>query len=59
MSFEGVATDIDNILIWGSTDEEQHQDLGDNFHCYEMINLTLNKEMCKFKVSEVSYCRRS
>ena len=56
---EGVATDIDDILIWGSDEHEHDQRLEATLKKCEEINLTLNEEKCKFKVEEVSYCRHN
>ena len=54
---EGVATDIDDILIWGSSEQEQHdQRLEAAVQICEKINLTLNEEKCEFNVGEVCYC---
>ncbi|CAB4023870.1 Hypothetical predicted protein [Paramuricea clavata] len=53
---EGVATDIDDILIWGSDEQEHDARLEDTLQRCEEINLTLNVDKCKFKVKEVSYC---
>ena len=53
---EGVATDIDDILIWGSNEHEHDQRREATLKKCEEINLTLNEGKCKFKVEEVSYC---
>ena len=48
----GVETDIDDILVWG-TNQEEHDEILEA-GC-EQINLTLNKEKCQFRVPEVTY----
>ncbi|XP_028411675.1 uncharacterized protein K02A2.6-like [Dendronephthya gigantea] len=53
---EGVATDIDDILIWGSDEQEHDARLEATLQRCEEINLTLNLDKCKFKMNEVSYC---
>lgn len=54
--FEGVATDIDDMLIWASDEYEHKHRLEKTLQKCEKINLTLNEEKCKFKVEEGSYC---
>ena len=51
----GVETDIDDILVWGTNAEEHDQRLAAVLKRCESIHLTLNKEKCKFAVSEVTY----
>ena len=51
----GVETDIDDTLVWGSSQEEHDEPLKAVLNRCEQINLTLNKEKCQFTVSEVSY----
>ena len=53
---EGVATDIDDILIWGTDEDEHDRRLGAILQKCEEINLTLNEGKFKFKVEEVFYC---
>ena len=53
---EGVATDIDDILVWRSSEKEHDQRLQAAIHRCEKINLTLNEEKCEFNVDEVCYC---
>jgi hypothetical protein len=53
---EGVATEIDDILIWGSDEQEHDARLEATLQRCEEINLTLNVDKCKFNVNEVSYC---
>ena len=53
---EGVATDIDDTLIWGSDEDEHDRRLEATLQEWEEINLTLNEGKCKFKVEEVFYC---
>ena len=51
----GVETDIDDILVWGKSKEEHDQRLKAVLKCCEQIHLTLNRDKCKFGVSEVAY----
>ena len=51
----GVETDIDDILVWGSSIEEHNKRLEAVLQRCLKIGLTLNKEKCKFGVSEVTY----
>ena len=52
---EGVETDIDDILVWGTTKSEHDQRLRNVLKRCEEVNLTLNPEKCAFGVSEVTY----
>ena len=51
----GVETDIDDILVWGRNMEEHDKRLQAVLKRCENIHLTLNKEKCKFAVTEVTY----
>ena len=51
----GVETDIDDILVWGTSQEQHDSRLMAVLKRCEEINLTLNKEKCLFGVLEVSY----
>ena len=51
----GVETDIDDILVWGTSQEEHNERLEAVLKRCEQINLTLNKEKCQFRVQEVTY----
>ena len=51
----GVETDIDDILVWGKSKEEHDQRLKVVLRRCEEINLTLNKDKCKFGIPEVTY----
>ena len=51
----GVETDIDDILVWGSSNEEHNRRLEAVLQRCLKIGLTLNREKCKFGVSEVTY----
>ena len=51
----GVETDIDDILVWGTSQEEHDERLEAVLKRCEQINLTLNKEKCQFRVQEVTY----
>ena len=52
---EGMETDIDDILIHGTTEEEHDRRLESVLEWCEKINLTLNKEKCEFKSKEITY----
>ena len=51
----GVETDIDDILVWGKTKEEHDKRLKAVLKRCKEIHLTLNKDKCRFSVSEVTY----
>ena len=51
----GVETDIDDILVWGTSQEEHDERLEAVLKRCEQINLTLNKEKCQFRIPEVTY----
>ena len=51
----GVETDIDDILIWGTTEQEHNERLENVFKKCEEINLTLNKDKCELNKSEITY----
>eukprot|EP00731_Ephydatia_muelleri_P001018 Em0001g1018a len=52
---EGVETDIDDILVWGKTEEEHHKRLKAVLQRCQDIHLTLNMEKCKFGAPQVTY----
>jgi TATA-binding protein-associated factor Taf7 len=52
---EGVETDVDDILVWGTTAEEHYQRLKKTLQRCEQINLTLNQSKCEFGTTEVVY----
>ena len=52
---EGVETDIDDILVWGSTKEEHNQRLKLALKHCEDIGLTLNKDKCVIGANSVTY----
>ncbi|CAB4010198.1 Hypothetical predicted protein [Paramuricea clavata] len=52
---EGVETDIDDILIHGTTEEDHYRRLESVLERCEKFNLTLNKEKCEFKSREITY----
>ena len=54
-SMPGVETDIDDILIWGATEDEHDSRLEKVLKKCAELNLTLNKDKCKFKVETVTY----
>ena len=51
----GVKTDIDDILVRGSSQEEHDKRLEAVLNRCDQISLSLNKEKCQFRVPEVSY----
>ena len=51
----GVETDIDDILVWGGSQEEHDSRLTAVLKQCEEINLTLNQDKCLFGVPEVTY----
>ena len=51
----GVKTDIDDILVRGITKEEHDEHLNAVLQRCEQVNLTLNKEKCRFGVTQVTY----
>ena len=52
---EGVETDIDDILVWGTTIEEHDRRLHATLERAEHIGMTMNPEKCKFCMTEVTY----
>jgi hypothetical protein len=52
---EGVETDVDDILVWGTTTEEHDQRLKKTLQRCEEINLTLNQSKFEFGTTEVVY----
>ena len=48
-------TDIDDILVWGTTTEEHDQRLEMALKRCEDIGLTLNKDKCVIGASTVTY----
>ena len=51
----GVETDIDDILVWGTTQEEHDSRLNAVLKRSKYVNLTLNRDKCVFGASELSY----
>ena len=51
----GLETDIDDILVWGTTQEEHDSRLNAVLKRCEDVNLTLNRDKWVFGASEVSY----
>ncbi|CAC5369074.1 unnamed protein product [Mytilus coruscus] len=54
-NLEGVETDIDDIIIWGQTEEEHGRSFQTVLRKYEEVGLTLNPEKCQFKMREFTY----
>ena len=52
---EGVETDVDDILVWGTTAEEHDHRLKKTLQRCQEINLTLNENKCEFGTTEVVY----
>ncbi|CAC5409350.1 unnamed protein product [Mytilus coruscus] len=52
---KGVETDIDDILVWGTTRKEHDDRLRSVLNRCQEVGLTLNAEKCKFRVKEVTY----
>ena len=51
----GVETEIDDILIWGATDDQHDKRLEEVLKRCAELNLTLNKEKCRFQVQSATY----
>ncbi|CAC5383949.1 unnamed protein product [Mytilus coruscus] len=54
-NLKGVETDIDDILVWGTTRQEHNDRLRSVLNRCQEVGLTLNAEKCKFRVKEVTY----
>ncbi|CAC5362482.1 unnamed protein product [Mytilus coruscus] len=54
-NLKGVETDIDDILVWGTTRKEHDDRLRSVLNRCQEVGLTLNAEKCKFRVKEVTY----
>ena len=54
-NMEGVEVDIDDILVWGRSEEEHNKRLRAVLQKCKDINLTLNKEKCLFNKPEIVY----
>lgn len=54
-SMPGVETDIDDILVWATSEDELETRLDAVLNKCEQIKLTLNREKCVFKTEEVAY----
>ncbi|XP_060073561.1 uncharacterized protein K02A2.6-like [Ylistrum balloti] len=52
---EGVEVDIDDILVFGKDNAEHDARLDRVLRRCEQINLTLNKDKCRFSENEVTY----
>ena len=51
----GIETDIDDILIWGTTMEDRNKHLEAALKRCQAIGLTLNKDKCRFGAPQVTY----
>ncbi|CAC5373956.1 unnamed protein product [Mytilus coruscus] len=54
-NLKGVETDIDDILVWGTTRKEHDDRLRSVLYRCQEVGITLNAEKCKFRVKEVTY----
>ena len=52
---EGCETDIDDILVWGKTLEEHDRNLQKTLNRVREVNMTLNKDKCHFRQTELIY----
>jgi hypothetical protein len=52
---EGVETYIDDVLVWGTTQEEHDQRLRKVLERCEQEKLKLNREKCKVSIHEIKY----
>ena len=52
---EGVETDFDDILVWGTTAEEHDHRLKKTLQRCQELNLTLNESKCEFGTTKVIY----
>ena len=52
---EGVETDIDDILVWGRSQEEHDTRLKNALNRCEQFGLTLNKDKCVINSSSLTY----
>ena len=52
---EGMETDVDDILVWGTTVEEHDHRLKKTLQRCQEINLTINESKCEFGTTEVMY----
>ena len=52
---EGVETDIDDILVWGTNTKEHDERLRKVLNRCYAINLTLNEKKCQFNKEEITY----
>jgi hypothetical protein len=52
---EGAVAIIDNILVWGATQEEHNLRLRKVFDPAKEYNLKFNREKCEIRRSEVKY----
>ena len=51
----GVETNIDDILVWGRTQEEHDERLKNTLRRAQECNLKLNPDKCKIRFTEVLY----
>ena len=51
----GCETDIDDILVWGTTQEEHDDRLAEVLERVKSLNMTLNRAKCEFRKKTVTY----
>ncbi len=54
-NMEGVESFVDDILVWGRDRDEHDRRLADVLEKLRKMNLKLNKDKCRFAVTEVRY----
>ncbi|CAC5382855.1 unnamed protein product [Mytilus coruscus] len=54
-NLKGVETDIDDILVWGTTRKEHDDRLRSVLNRCQEVGLTLNTDKCRFRLKEVTY----
>ena len=52
---DGVEVVVDDLLIWGETDEQHDRRLKQVLERARQRNLKLNKSKCQLKLNEISY----
>ena len=52
---EGVEIVVDDLLIWGTTEEQHDTRLDRVLQCAQQRNLKLNKDKSRIKLKEISY----
>lgn len=52
---DGVDSFVDDIIVWGSTQEEHDRRLKGLFERAKIVGIKFNREKCEFSVTEVTY----